>query len=476
MIEVNNICCIGAGYVGGPTMAVIADKCPNINVNVVDIDEERIKKWNDKNLENLPIYEPGLAEIVGRCRDINLHFSNSVKEKISNADMVFISVNTPTKKKGLGAGKASDLRWVEESARQVAKFSCGHTIVVEKSTLPVRTAEVIQSILRSAEQDNQRIGISFNVLSNPEFLAEGTAIKDLENPDRVLIGGDNLDAMYALHSIYSRWVAKEKILFTNIWSSELAKLTANAFLAQRISSINSIAAMCEATGADVREVSRAIGTDSRIGSKFLDSGPGFGGSCFKKDILNLVYLAEYFGLNEVANFWESVVKLNNWHQNRISKLVVKKLFGTVTGKKIVVLGFSFKANTNDTRESAAIQICKDLIDEGAEVWIHDPKVSELQIGKDLKMEPSEDTEELKDHKLLNKTGKWKFSNNLNIFDQAHAVLMLTEWEEYKNIDWEDISKKMVNPAWVFDARSIIDPSKIENANLNLWRVGDGTSK
>ena len=476
MIKVNNICCIGAGYVGGPTMAVIADKCPNIIVNVVDIDKERIKKWNDKNLNNLPIYEPGLAKIVGRCRDVNLHFSNAVKEKISVADMVFISVNTPTKKKGLGAGKASDLRWVEESARQVAKFSSGHTIVVEKSTLPVRTAEVIQNILRSAEQDNQRIGISFSVLSNPEFLAEGTAINDLENPDRVLIGGDNLDAMNALHAIYSRWVTREKILFTNIWSSELAKLTANAFLAQRISSINSIAAICEATGADVREVSRAIGSDSRIGSKFLDSGPGFGGSCFKKDILNLVYLAEYFGLNEVANFWESVVKLNNWHQNRISKLVVKKLFGTITGKKIAVLGFSFKANTNDTRESAAIQICKDLIDEGAEIWIHDPKVSELQIAKDLMMEPIKDREETKDHKLLSKTGKWKFCNNLNIFDGAHAVLMLTEWEEYKNINWENISKKMVNPAWVFDARSITEPNKVEKANLNLWRVGDGTSK
>jgi len=476
MIKINNICCIGAGYVGGPTMAVIADKCPNINVNVVDIDEERIKKWNDKNLKNLPIFEPGLAEIVDRCRDINLHFSISVEEKIYEADMVFISVNTPTKKKGLGAGKASDLRWVEESARQVAKFSSGHTIVVEKSTLPVRTAEVIQNILRSAEQDNHRRGISFDVLSNPEFLAEGTAIEDLEYPDRVLIGGDNINAMNALHSIYSRWVSKEKILFTNIWSSELAKLTANAFLAQRISSINSIAAMCEATGADVREVSRAIGTDSRIGSKFLDSGPGFGGSCFKKDILNLVYLAEYFGLNEVANFWQSVVNLNNWHQNRISKLVVKKLFGTVTGKKIVVLGFAFKANTNDTRESAAIQICKDLIDEGADIWIHDPKVSKLQIEKDLEMAPIEQLEEIKENKLLSKIGKWRFSKSLDIFDKAHAVLMLTEWKEYKNIDWIDISKKMMNPAWVFDARSITDPSKVESANLNLWRVGDGTSK
>ena len=457
-------------------MAIIADKCPNIRVEVVDIDEERIKKWNHKNLEDLPIFEPGLAEIVKRCRGINLYFSTLVKEKIKQADMIFISVNTPTKKKGLGAGKASDLRWVEESARQVAKFSEGHTIVVEKSTLPVRTAEVIQKILKSAELDKDRNGISFDVLSNPEFLAEGTAIQDLENPDRVLIGGDNLEAMTALSKIYSNWVSKEKILFTNIWSSELAKLTANAFLAQRISSINSIAALCEATGADVREVSRAIGTDSRIGSKFLDSGPGFGGSCFKKDIFNLVYLAEYFGLNEVAKFWESVINLNNWHQNRISELIVKKLFGTVSGKKIVVLGFAFKANTNDTRESAAIQICKDLINEGADIIIHDPKVSESQIENDLKMKPKKYVSPNKDHKLFSKIGSWQFSSSLNIFNDAHAVLMLTEWNEYKKIDWLDVSKKMMHPAWIFDSRSIIEKDNIINTNLNLWRVGDGTDQ
>ena len=455
-------------------MAVIADRCPNIRVEVVDIDKNRIKQWNEKNIKNLPIYEPGLAEIVKRCRGVNLHFSNLVKEKINNADMIFISVNTPTKKKGLGAGKASDLRWVEESARQVAKFAKGHTIVVEKSTLPVRTAEVIQGILTSAELDNDREEISFNVLSNPEFMAEGTAIQDLEKPDRVLIGGDNLEAMTALLEIYTRWVPKEKILFTNIWSSELAKLTANAFLAQRISSINSIAALCEATGADVREVSRAIGTDSRIGSKFLDSGPGFGGSCFKKDILNLVYLAQYFGLNEVANFWESVVNLNNWHQNRISELIVKKLSGTVSGKKIVVLGFAFKANTNDTRESAAIQICKDLIEEGAEILIHDPKVNEMQIEKDLNMKKFERVQNEKEHKLFSNKGYWEFSQHLNIFDDAHGVLMLTEWEEYKNIDWIEVSNKMVHPGWVFDARSIIEPGKIRATRLNLWRIGDGT--
>jgi len=475
-MKVKNICCIGAGYVGGPTMAVIADKCPSINVEVVDIDKERIKKWNDNNLKNLPIYEPGLAEIIKRCRGENLHFSNQVKEKIKNADMIFISVNTPTKKKGLGAGKASDLKWVEESARQVAKYSNGHTIVVEKSTLPVRTAEVIQEILKSAVLDKERENISFNVLSNPEFLAEGTAIEDLLKPDRVLIGGDCKNSMDALSEIYSNWVPKEKILFTNIWSSELAKLTANAFLAQRISSINSIPALCEATGANVREVSRAIGTDSRIGSKFLDSGPGFGGSCFKKDILNLVYLAEYFGLNEVANFWESVVKLNNWHQNRISELIIKKLFGTVTGKKIVVLGFAFKANTNDTRESAAIQICKELIDAGAEITIHDPKVSALQIEKDLEMKQKRELEDSKDHKLFSNNGNWQFSKSLNIFDNAHAVLLLTEWDEYKKIDWLKVSKKMMQPAWVFDSRCIIEKKNIINSKLNIWKVGDGTDQ
>ena len=383
-----NICCIGAGYVGGPTMSVIANKCPQLIVNVVDINSERIKAWNSTDLERLPIFEPGLSEIIAKCRDKNLFFSTEIEKNIRSADIIFISVNTPTKIKGIGAGKASDLKWVEASSRQVAKFAIGHTIVVEKSTLPVKTAEVIKNILE-ASQDSKvfKNNISFDVLSNPEFLSEGSAIKDLESPDRVLIGGENKEAILALSNIYSNWVPEKKILHTNIWSSELAKLTANAFLAQRISSINSISALCESTGADVREVSRAIGTDTRIGSRFLDSGPGFGGSCFKKDILNLVYLSNHFGLPEVANFWESVVDLNNWHQHRISKLVVNKLFGTVSGKKIAVLGFAFKANTNDTRESAAINICKDLIEEGALLKIHDPKVEEKQISNDLDSHP-----------------------------------------------------------------------------------------
>ncbi len=473
--NIKNICCIGAGYVGGPTMSVIADKCPDISVNVVDKNSERIALWNHSNLDLLPIYEPGLDEIISRCRGKNLTFSTKIREKISSADMVFISVNTPTKTKGIGAGQASDLKWVEACARDVAKFSIGHTIVVEKSTLPVKTAEVIKKILEASQiTKNFQIEKSFDVLSNPEFLAEGTAIKDLEKPDRVLIGGEKNDAILALHNIYSKWVPKEKILHTNIWSSELAKLTSNAFLAQRISSINSIGAICEATGADVREVARAIGSDSRIGSKFLDAGPGFGGSCFKKDILNLVYLSKYFGLDEVASFWEGVVKLNHWHQKRISILVVEKLFGSVSNKKIGILGFSFKANTNDTRESAAISICKDLIEEGAILYIHDPKVEENQISKDLGLNSINLNRKNKAKNKIQNSGDWFFASNIDeIFPEADAILILTEWKEYTNFDWEKISTKMRRPAWIFDARSILDPKELENTNLNLWRIGDG---
>ena len=472
-IEIKNICCIGAGYVGGPTMAIIADKCPHLNVEVVDLDKERIKKWNDQDLDKLPIYEPGLAEIIGKCRGINLHFSNLVKEKINSADMIFISVNTPTKTKGLGAGKASDLKWVEACARQVAESANGHTIVVEKSTLPVRTAEVIKSILKASGElrGNSK---TFDVLSNPEFLAEGTAVEDLINPDRVLIGGERKEAIQSLEDIYLNWVPKTKILRTNIWSSELAKLTANAFLAQRISSINSIGALCEATGADVREVARAIGSDNRIGSKFLDSGPGFGGSCFKKDILNLVYLSEYFGLPEVARFWEGVVELNNWNQHRISKLVVKKLFGTISGKQIAILGFSFKANTNDTRESAAISICKDLIEEGAILNIHDPKVESHQIEKDLNILPHDSLPNSVKNKFDNKEGTWFYRENIfEAIKGSDAVLILTEWEEYTEINWDNASTLMRRPSWVFDTRSIVKYEKVKQAGINLWRVGDG---
>ena len=473
--NIKNICCIGAGYVGGPTMAVIAKNCPEIIVNVVDVNKERINLWNSQCLDDLPIYEPGLDQIIKECRNKNLFFSTNIEENIAIADMIFISVNTPTKTHGVGAGQASDLKWVELCARQVAKYSLGHTIVVEKSTLPVKTAEVIKKILDAAQIDTEDKELKFDVLSNPEFLSEGTAIKDLENPDRVLIGGDNQDAIFSLNKIYSKWVSKNKILHTNIWSSELAKLTSNAFLTQRICSINAISALCEATGADVREVSRAIGSDTRIGSKFLDSGPGFGGSCFKKDILNLVYLSNYFGLNEVANFWEGIVKLNNWHQHRISQLVVKKLFGTVTGKKILILGFAFKANTNDTRESAAINICNDLLEEGAILFIHDPKVEQKQIEKDLEKKESSEMSKKSSQDEKKTNGEWFKVKDIALASKgADAIVVLTEWEEYSKINWEELSKNMRKPSWVFDARSILPQSEIVKNNLNFWRIGDGT--
>ena len=378
---------------------------------------------------------------------------------------------------GVTAGVETDIcsqPWVEACARQVATYSKDHTIVVEKSTLPVRTAEAIKSILKpnnksSLEDPHKR---SFDVLSNPEFLAEGSAINDLIKPDRVLIGGDNPKAIEALVEIYNNWVPKKKILVTNIWSSELAKLTANAFLAQRISSINSISALCEATGADVREVSRAIGSDTRIGAKFLDSGPGFGGSCLKKDILNLVYLSEYFGLPEVAKFWSEVVDLNNWHQGRISSLIIKNLFGTLSTKKIGVLGFAFKANTNDTRESAAIQICKDLLEEGAFLSIHDPKVDPKQIALDLNIEQDEDINN--EASKICKDSGWISSNLENVFLNADAILIMTDWEEYFSINWLEESKKMRSPSWVFDTRSVTEPSKVREAGLKLWRIGDGS--
>ncbi len=472
---IRNVCCIGAGYVGGPTMSVFADKCKHIFFNVVDIDQERIRAWNNPNLSKLPVFEPGLDKIIKRCRGVNLKFSNEVEKGISEADMIFISVNTPTKTKGEGAGKASDLKYVEACARQISKYARGHTIVVEKSTLPVRSGELINRILESKQNiANNDITPTFDILSNPEFLSEGSAINDLEFPDRVLIGGKNNKALIALGEIYSNWVSKEKIIFTNLWSSELAKLTANAFLAQRISSINSIGALCETTGADVREVARAIGTDSRIGEKFLNSGPGFGGSCFKKDILNLVYLANYFGLPEVGKFWEGVVELNNWNQKRLSNIIISKFFGKLKGKKIGILGFAFKANTNDTRESPAIQICKNLLAEEVFLRINDPKVDEKQISLDLKPSANECWNKNQSERLSESKQWKKLPLNNNFFKDLDGLVILTEWADYSTINWEEVSNLMRPKGWVFDSRSITDPQKILKTGLNLWRVGDGT--
>ncbi len=457
-------------------MSVFADKCKDILFSVVDVNAERIAAWNDNDLSKLPIFEPGLDEVVKRCRGNNLTFSTEVQKGISEADMIFISVNTPTKTKGIGAGKASDLKWVESCARQISKYAIGHTIVVEKSTLPVRTAEVIKEILENFKlTSKEHKNPTFDILSNPEFLSEGTAIQDLENPDRVLIGGSNKNAIQVLNDLYERWVPSQKIIHTNLWSSELAKLTANAFLAQRVSSINSISALCEATGADIKEVSRAIGKDSRIGNKFLNSGPGFGGSCFKKDILNLVYLANFFGLPEVANFWESVVEMNNWNQNRLINIILQKLFGTLTDKNLVILGFSFKANTNDTRESPAIQICKNLFEEGAILRIHDPKVTKKQISHDFGISSNKEGFEKNNKNKNHYDNQWdKYPLDYDLFNDADAVVVLTEWDIYSKLDWEKISRRMRSPGWVFDSRSIVDQKKVINSGLNIWKVGDGT--
>ncbi len=465
--SIKKICCIGAGYVGGPTMAVLANKCEDIEINVVDINPERIKLWNSNNLKELPIYEPGLEEIINKCRGKNLHFSSDLENNIRNADMIFISVNTPTKKEGIGAGQASDLTFIEASARQIAKYSREHTIVVEKSTLPVRTADKIKQILKSANKKNPNSS-TFDVLSNPEFLAEGNAINDLTEPDRILIGGESKDAINSLKNIYLNWVDEKKIITTNLWSSELSKLAANAFLAQRVSSINSLSALCESSGADISEVKKAIGTDSRIGNKFISPGPGFGGSCFKKDILNLIYLCNFYGLREVAEYWGKVLEINTWQKNRITKIIFEKLFGTITSKSIAILGFSFKSNTNDTRESPAIEICHQLMNEGANLNIYDPRVSLQQLEKDLGLNKKYNREK----EYFNSS--WKFStDSYSAAEGTDAIVILTEWEEFKYLDWELISSKMRSPSWVFDTRSIIDFEKAKSNGINIWSMGRG---
>ena len=465
--KIKNICCIGAGYVGGPTMAVFAKNCPNVIVNVVDINQERIDAWNSEDLTKLPVFEPGLDNVIKVCRNKNLFFSTEIKRNISEADMIFISVNTPTKTKGFGAGKALDLKWVESSARIISQYSKGYTIVVEKSTLPVKTAQTIKTILQ--QSNNNQKGQTFSVLSNPEFLAEGTAISDLENPDRILIGGDEETSINALSNLYSNWIPEDKIIKTNLWSSELSKLTANAFLAQRISSINSISALCEKTDADIIQVTNAIGTDKRIGEYFLNPGPGFGGSCFQKDILNLIYLCSYYGLEEVANYWEGVISINNWQRNRISNLIIEKLFGTISDKKIAIFGFAFKKNTNDTRESAAINICKNLIEEGAKLSIYDPKVSKEQIAKDL----LQDEDEVEESKKNLQLGSWRsFKDPEKAIEGADAIVVITEWEEFKFINWDRSYKLMRKPAWVFDTRSIINIEKSKEAGFNVWSIGN----
>jgi UDPglucose 6-dehydrogenase len=462
-MKITKICCIGAGYVGGPTMAIIAQKCPHIQVTVVDLNEERIAAWNDPNVDNIPIYEPGLSAIVAEARGRNLFFSTNVEKAIEEAQAIFISVNTPTKTYGSGKGMAADLKYIELCARQIASVSKTDKIVIEKSTLPVRTAEAIKSIL-----DNTGNGVQFQILSNPEFLAEGTAVQDLLKPDRVLIGGEQtpegISAINSLVEVYANWVAKENILTTNLWSSELSKLTANAYLAQRVSSINALSELCEKTGANVNEVAKAIGMDSRIGSKFLSASVGFGGSCFQKDILNLVYICKSFGLNEVADYWEQVIIMNDHQKRRFSKNIVQTLYNTVSGKKIAFLGWAFKKDTNDTRESAAIYVADDLINEQAVIAVYDPKVSGKKVLADLDYLETRSSE-------MNKRYVESYENPLEACKKAHAIAVLTEWEEFKTYDWQKIYDHMQKPAFVFDGRNLLDKSKLEKIGFIYQGIG-----
>ena len=447
------ICCIGAGYVGGPTMAMIARKCPDVQVTVVDINEKRIAAWQS---DELPIYEPGLLEVVQEARGRNLFFSTDVDQGIRDADIVFVSVNTPTKTFGEGAGRASDLQYWELCARRIKEVSTSDKIIVEKSTLPVRTAEAMERVLHAGDNP-----VHFEVLSNPEFLAEGTAVADLENPDRVLIGGHETEsgqkAMQVLVDIYARWIPRERILTANVWSAELSKLTANAFLAQRVSSINAVSALCEATGADVGEVAHAIGTDSRIGSKFLKASIGFGGSCFKKDILNLVYLCESYGLKEPAAYWRQVVELNEYQESRFVSTMLHTMFNTIANKRIAVFGFAFKADTGDTRESPAIKVCRALAAEHATIVVSDPQAIE---NAKLEVPELADWIEYEEDPYRAASG-------------AHAIAVLTDWQLYRKLDYQRIYDGMQKPAFLFDGRNMLDHAALFDMGFEVYSIGKG---
>lgn len=445
------ILCIGAGYVGGPTMAVIAFKCAQHKVTVVDINEEKIRQWNS---QDLPIYEPGLDEVVRTAKDRNLFFSTDMRGSIAEADIIFVSVNTPTKTFGIGAGKASDLQYLEKTARMILECSKGPKIIVEKSTLPVRTAEAMERILKSSIN-----GSTFEIVSNPEFLAEGTAIQDLLQPDRVLIGSlqteGGLKAAEEIVGIYANWVPRERIITTNLWSSELSKLVANAFLAQRISSINAISALCEKTEADISQIAHAIGCDTRIGSKFLQASVGFGGSCFKKDILNLVYIAESLGLSEVAEYWKMVVEINDYQKERLYRKIVASMFNTIVDKKIAVFGFAFKANTGDTRESPATDIVKKLLEERAIVAITDPKAL-----------PNAKVD------LFGVDGAVSFEEDpYEAVDGASAIVVVTEWDVFRHLNYDRIYEAMKKPALIFDGRNILDHQRLFDIGFDVHPIG-----
>ena len=463
-MKISNICCIGAGFVGGPTMSVIALHCPEVKITVVDINKDKIKQWNG-NVDKLPVFEPGLSEIVSKVRNVNLFFTSDIEEAIKNAEMIFLAVNTPTKSTGEGKGYAADLKYIENAAKLIAEISTNDKIVIEKSTLPVRTAERLKEIINLNKKEN----INFEIISNPEFLAEGTAINDLFKSDRVLIGGENTskgnEAVSALVDIYKKWIPIDKILTTNVWSSELSKLVSNAMLAQRISSINSISALCEETGANIDEVSKAVGMDSRIGPHFLKSSVGFGGSCFKKDILNLAYISRFYGLNEVADYWESVVDINNYQTDRFAD----KIMSCIKDKDsiITILGWAFKKNTNDSRESASIQISKKILENGYNLKIYDPKVSKQKIINDIIDIMNIDNSRFE---LLSEKIEILESPYKAIVDSS-LIAVCTEWTEFIDLKWDKIYNDMQKPSWCFDGRNILDKNELEKIGFKTFFIG-----
>tara|TARA_B100000989_G_scaffold189682_1_gene142854 strand:- start:4676 stop:6070 length:1395 start_codon:yes stop_codon:yes gene_type:complete len=463
-MKISNICCIGAGFVGGPTMSVIALHCPEVKITVVDINKDKIKQWNG-NVDKLPVFEPGLSKIVSKVRNVNLFFTSDIEEAIKNAEMIFLAVNTPTKSSGEGKGYAADLKYIENAAKLIAEISTNDKIVIEKSTLPVRTAERLKEIINLNKKEN----INFEIISNPEFLAEGTAINDLFKSDRVLIGGENTskgnEAVSALVDIYKKWIPIDKILTTNVWSSELSKLVSNAMLAQRISSINSISALCEETGANIDEVSKAVGMDSRIGPHFLKSSVGFGGSCFKKDILNLAYISRFYGLNEVADYWESIVDINSYQTDRFAD----KIISCIKNKNsiITILGWAFKKNTNDSRESASIYISKKLLEKGYKIKIYDPKVTKGRIMDDI-------------IDIMNRgNSKFEFSDEkIEILDSPYEstidsslIAICTEWIQFVDLNWDKVYNNMRKPSWCFDGRNILDKDKLEKIGFKTFFIG-----
>lgn len=504
----------------------MANRVPHVEFTVVDLNAKRIAAWNSSSL---PIFEPDLADVLRVPRDgvagermPNLTFTTRVDQAVADADIIFVSVNTPTKTHGLGAGSASDLGYLESATRKIAEVSSTNKIVVEKSTVPCRTAESVRDILAA----NGKPGVQFDVISNPEFLAEGTAISDLLYPDRVLIGSilDEAGARAAsiLTDLYAEWVPRDRIITMNLWSSELAKIAANALLAQRISSVNALSAICEATGAEIGEVSYAVGLDQRIGPKMLKSSVGFGGSCFKKDILSLVYLSESLHLPEVAAYWKSVVDINEWQKDRFTKRVIHCLYNTLVGKKVAIFGFAYKKNTGDTRESAAISIVNSLIAERSDVSIYDPEVKDEQIMQDLTVNS--------DHPRLVEERVTICRSAQQACVGAHAVVIVTEWDEFKTdgfvsyttppdtpphsnspapldsdgevqsqrrhnkkrsvqlgtrprtssksgarVNWSQIAKAMNKPAFVFDGRNVVEAAKLEKLGFRVECIGKAKS-